>query len=123
MGHAAAQEQTERLALHRGFGRSLSVSFEIALVPLFAGGIGYLIDRVVGLVPVVTVVFALLALAAQGIKLYYGYGHDMAVIETTAPWKRTGAPALPLASPVIDDLAGFDTDAFIADNLDPARAS
>ncbi len=61
-------------------------SFELVLSPLLLGLIGYLLDRAVGTTPVLTVLCVVLALAGAAIKIYYGYGREMAAHDEGKPW-------------------------------------
>jgi hypothetical protein len=78
----------ERRKLANGFGQGLTRAFEIALVPLFFGLGGYGLDRWLGTRFVFATVLALFALAGTGVKLYYGYAHDMEQLEAAAPWRK-----------------------------------
>jgi hypothetical protein len=92
----AAKEaaQAERRALHNGFGASLSRAFEIALVPLILGLMGFGLDRWLGTRIVFAVALALFGLVGTFVKLYYGYRADMEAIESDAPWRKQGREAV-----------------------------
>lgn len=70
-----------------------SRAIELALTPVVAGGIGYLVDRVLGTVPVITVVFFLLAVVATFVKMYYAYDTQMKSHDAESPWGRARARA------------------------------
>lgn len=65
-----------------------SGSFELAITPVIFGGVGFLLDRWLGILPVLTI--ALLVLGALGVatKLWLGYDREMKVHEEAGPWAR-----------------------------------
>ncbi len=66
---------------------------ELALTPIVAGGIGYLFDRLIGTVPVLTIIFLVLAVVASFIKMYYAYDAKMKAHDAESPWGRARAHA------------------------------
>jgi hypothetical protein len=80
--------QLERRKLANGFGLGLSRAFEIALVPLVLGLLGFGVDRLLGTKVVFTILLSLFGLAGTFVKLYYGYRHDMEAIEADGPWRK-----------------------------------
>jgi F0F1-type ATP synthase assembly protein I len=86
-------ELKARQQLYIGFGNTLTRAFELAVTPLLFGGAGYLLDRWLGILPVLTIIFTLLCLVGLGARMYYGYEADMQAQEANAPWaRRHGAP-------------------------------
>lgn len=79
---------SQRRELSRDINRQ-SGSFELAVVPLLFGGIGYLLDSWLGLVPVLTLVFLLVGAVGVVIKLWLGYDQEMRRHEQEGPWSRT----------------------------------
>lgn len=65
-----------------------SGGFELALSPVLLALIGYGLDRWLGIVPILTVVFAVVGLAGAVIKLYFGYRSEMEQHEARGPWAR-----------------------------------
>lgn len=82
------REQEQRRQLHRGFGASLNNAFEIALVPAFFAGLGWLLDRWLGTGWVFTSVLAVVGLTGTLLKLYYRYCDEMVQLEASGPWRR-----------------------------------
>jgi F0F1-type ATP synthase assembly protein I len=77
-----------RQELHNGFGDTMSRGVELVAVPFLFGLFGYVIDRVFGIVPVFTIVFALVGLFGVAIQSYYAYKAAMEVHEANGPWAR-----------------------------------
>ncbi len=80
---AAVAPQSE---LYNGAGEGLSRAFELALTPAIIGGFGYLLDRWLGLVPVFTIIFFLIAMGGLMARMYYGYDARMKEHEAVSPW-------------------------------------
>lgn len=72
-----------------GFSRAI----ELALTPFVAGGVGYLFDRLIGTVPLFTIIFVVLAVVATFVKMYYAYDAQMKAHEADSPWGRARAHA------------------------------
>lgn len=83
---AALAPQTE---LYNGAGEGMSRAFELALTPAIIGGLGYLLDRWLGLLPVFTIIFFLVAMAGLVARMYYSYDAQMKVHEAASPWARS----------------------------------
>jgi F0F1-type ATP synthase assembly protein I len=66
---------------------------ELALTPVVAAGLGYVLDRVIGTVPLFTLVFLVLAVVATFIKMYYAYDTKMKEHDAESPWGRARAHA------------------------------
>ncbi|MDQ6614544.1 MAG: AtpZ/AtpI family protein [Actinomycetota bacterium] len=79
--------------LYRAEDDAWSRAFELALTPLVAGGIGYLLDRLVGLVPLFTIIFLAMAVVATFVKMYYAYDAKMKAHDAESPWGRARAYA------------------------------
>ncbi len=82
------REQGEQSELYRGFGNSTSRAFELALSPMVLAGLGYLLDRWIGIVPVLTIVFFLVAMVGLTATMWYGYNAKMKVHEQDGPWAK-----------------------------------
>ncbi len=83
-----AREQGEQGELYQGFGDSLSRSFELAITPPIIGGLGYLLDRWLGIVPLLTIVFFLTAMIGLIATMWYGYDARMKTHEQSGPWAK-----------------------------------
>lgn len=87
--------------LYNGAGEGLSRAFELALTPAIIGGLGYMLDRWLNLVPVLTIVFFLVAMVGLVARLWYAYDAQMRRHEAAGPWARpavdnhTGAAQAP----------------------------
>ena len=80
--------------LYNGAGEGMNRAFELALTPAIIGGFGYLLDRWLGLVPVLTIVFFLIAMAGLIARMWFDYDARMKVHEASGPWAR-GAVSSP----------------------------
>ena len=80
------REQGEQSELYRGFGNSTSRAFELALSPMVLAGLGYLLDRWLGIVPVLTIVFFLVGTIGLTATMWYGYTAKMRLHEQAGPW-------------------------------------
>ncbi len=78
---------------HQAEDDAWSRAFELALTPVVAGGIGYLVDRIFGIVPICTIVCVVLAVVATFIKMYYAYDTKMKAHDAESPWGRARAHA------------------------------
>ncbi len=84
---AAAPAATgENGDLYNGAGEGLSRAFELALTPAIIGGFGYLLDRWLGLLPVFTIIFFLVAVFGVAVRMYYGYAAKMKEHDAAGPW-------------------------------------
>ena len=80
---AAVAPQSE---LYNGAGEGLSRAFELALTPAIIGGVGFLLDRWLGLTPIFTIIFFLVAMGGLMARMYYGYDAQMKEHEARSPW-------------------------------------
>lgn len=92
-----ARDLHQRWLLRNAFAQRESRGTELVAVPVVAGLLGYGLDRWIGTMPLLTIVLVVLALAAQVVKLYYGYEEEMRKHEADAPWKlqRRGVASHP----------------------------
>ncbi|MHB8466029.1 MAG: AtpZ/AtpI family protein [Acidimicrobiales bacterium] len=74
--------------LYNGFGDTMSRGVELVLVPVLFGLFGYVVDRALGIVPVGTIVLALIGVVGVAIRSYYAYKAKMDEYEATGPWAR-----------------------------------
>jgi len=77
--------------LYNGAGEGMARAFELALTPAIIGGFGYLLDRWLGLLPVLTIVFFLVAMVGLVARLWYAYDAEMTLHENAGPWAGAGA--------------------------------
>ena len=80
---------------YNGFGNGLAKAFEIAMVPAILGAAGYGLDRLLGIVPVLTIVFSVFALVGMFLRSYYTYTYQMARQEAESVWAKGQAPTGP----------------------------
>ena len=59
--------------------RSQSQGFELALTPALFGLVGYGIDRLLGTIPVVTIVLAVFAFVGVAVRIWFGYDAAMKI--------------------------------------------
>ena len=79
-------QPTERGELYRNFGDGFTRAFELAITPVIFGAAGYWIDGRIGIRPVLTIVFTLLALVGLLLRTWYGYVYRMQKLEQAGPW-------------------------------------
>ncbi len=79
--------------LYRAEDDAWTRAMELALTPVVAGGLGYVVDRVIGTVPLFTLVFLVLAVVATFVKMYYAYDAKMKAHDAESPWGRARAHA------------------------------
>ena len=76
-----------------------SGGMELALAGGAAVALGYWLDGVFGIRPVLTLILFFWVFVALSVGLYYRYRADMEAHEATAPWVETDQPA-PAPKPV-----------------------
>lgn len=72
-------------ALHDSTG-----SYELVIAALAAAGMGYLIDRAFGLVPLFTLIFAIVGFIGAGYSLYMQYQAKMSNVSAERSARVTG---------------------------------
>ncbi len=82
----------ERRAVYNGFGDGLARAFELAVTPALFGGFGWLLDRWLGLFPLLTIVLFLFGVVGTSYMTWVRYEAEMRQHEQDAPWarRRTG---------------------------------
>ncbi len=88
LARVAVAPQTD---LYNGAGEGMSRAFELAITPAIIGGLGYLLDRWLGLVPVLTIIFFLMGVVGVVARMYYGYDARMKEHEAAGPWADKAA--------------------------------
>ena len=76
--------------LYRNFGDGFTRAFELAVTPVIFGAMGYGLDRWLGIVPVLTTIFTLLAVIGLLLRTWYGYVYRMEALERSGPWAPRG---------------------------------
>jgi F0F1-type ATP synthase assembly protein I len=62
--------------------------YELVFSPLLLALIGYGIDRLLGTVPLFTIIFAVLGVIGAVTKIYFQYRTEMEQHERSGPWAR-----------------------------------
>jgi hypothetical protein len=75
-----------RRKLYSGYADSMTRAFELVIAPLVFGLIGFALDRVFGLTPILTIIAVVIAFGGTGVKLWYGYDREMRAHDAGAPW-------------------------------------
>lgn len=78
-----------RQELYNGFGDTLARGFEIAVIPILFGGLGWFLDHRLGTMPVLTIILAAFALVAMAVRTYFAYDAEMRAHDATSPWGRS----------------------------------
>lgn len=87
------------VATNRGYGDAMGRGLELALTLVVMGGIGWLVDRVVGTYPLFLVIFSVLGFAGISAKLWLGYDLEMRKHDQDAIWAKNGEGTTPAAAP------------------------
>lgn len=78
---------SQRRDISREFNRQ-SGSFELALLPMLFGAIGYGLDRWLGLLPLLTLGLGIFGVIGVFTKLWLGYDREMRQHEQEGPWSK-----------------------------------
>ena len=70
-------------SMHRSSG-----SYELVLSAVILAGLGFLIDRSFGTLPIFTAIGAVLGFGGAAVKLYYQYKAEMEEHEAKGPWAK-----------------------------------
>ena len=62
--------------------------FELVFSPLLLALVGDGLDRLLGTLPVFTIIFAVVGLAGAVVKLYFTYRYEMQQHESSGPWVK-----------------------------------
>ena len=79
-------DASQRRELNKGLGDGFTRAFEIVLAPAIFGVLGLLIDRMLGTVPLFTILLALFGLVGSFARTYYIYAEQMRQHEEGTPW-------------------------------------
>jgi Flp pilus assembly protein TadB len=77
-----------RQETYQGFGDTLAVAFELAVTPVVFGLIGYGLDRWLGVVPLLTTLLVVFAIAGLSVRMWFDYDTRMKALEAQGPWAR-----------------------------------
>ena len=80
----------DRRDLYNGFGDGLARAFELAVTPAIFGLLGYGLDRWIGILPLLTITFTLLALVGKSYVMWLEYDAAMKRHDAEKPWGRRG---------------------------------
>ena len=81
----------DKRAMNQGFGDGMSRAFELVATPMVFGGIGYLVDRLAGTMPVFTVLLGAFGIVGTFVRAWYGYDAEMRRVEQSGRWNRRPA--------------------------------
>ena len=81
-------DQKGRRELYQGFTDTFVKGVEFALTLAIFAGMGYGLDRLLGMVPVFTIVLFLVGVVGLGAKTYYEYESKMQALDAAGPWAR-----------------------------------
>ena len=85
----------DKRELYKGFDDGYTHAIELVATPIVAGGIGYLIDHLIGTMPVFTIAMVILAMVTAFIKMYYAYDAKMKAHDAVSPWGGRGRDDAP----------------------------
>jgi hypothetical protein len=79
-------------------------AFEFAIIPGVFGLLGYGLDRWIGIIPVLTIVFVLVSFVGLGVRAWFTYDAQMKIHDANGVWgpnstSSASAPS-PTATPV-----------------------
>jgi len=83
----ARVKDSQRRELTSDMNRSTG-SYELVISPLLLALIGYGLDRWLGTLPILTIIFAVVGLTGACIKIYFGYTSEMEEHEANGPWAK-----------------------------------
>ncbi len=78
----------DKRELYKGLDDGWTHAIELVATPIVAGGLGFLIDRLVGTLPVFTIALIVMAVIASFVKMYYVYDAEMRAHDKVSPWGR-----------------------------------
>lgn len=78
----------DKPAMSQAFSDEMTRGIELVATPVVVGLLGWLLDRAVGTTPLFTIGFAVFAVVATLIKLWYGYDAEMRSHEAAGRWTR-----------------------------------
>jgi hypothetical protein len=81
-----AQQNQDQRQTWKGFGDGFTQAIEMALIPALLALLGLVLDRWIGIVPVLTVTFAVFGAAGTFARAYYTYVAHMEQQSESRPW-------------------------------------
>jgi hypothetical protein len=75
--------------MYQGFSDALAQAVEIVVTPLLFAALGYWLDGLFGIRPVLTAVLGALGLVGVAARSYYAYKAAMDRAEEGKPWTRS----------------------------------
>ena len=81
-------DRSYRRETYVGFSDGMTAAFELAAVPAVLGWVGHLLDRVLGIVPVLTILFAVASLVGLFARMWWCYEAAMRAYDQSAVWGR-----------------------------------
>lgn len=93
----------DKPVMSQAFSDEMTRGIELVATPVVVGLLGWLLDGAVGTTPLFTVAFAVFAVVATLIKLWYGYEAEMRAHEAAGRWTRR-TPTVPARDERVADL-------------------
>lgn len=84
-----ADQHAQRQARYSGMGDGLSLSIELVVVPTLFGLLGWWLDGVFGIRPVLFVILLVGGVVGAVARVYFAYAISMTVQEKGKPWTRS----------------------------------
>jgi hypothetical protein len=97
----AERGQSGKGEIYRSFGNGYTRAFELAVTPAILGLFGYWLDKRLGILPVLTIVLALVAFVTLLAQTWYGYVQQMEALERAGPWATSPEPPVVAAPPPV----------------------
>jgi F0F1-type ATP synthase assembly protein I len=82
-------ELRQRQEMYQGFGNTLARAVELVVTPMLLAGLGYLLDRWLGLFPLLSIVFFVWAFAVTWWRQYHDYNARMQAEEDRLLGRRS----------------------------------
>jgi len=84
-----AQRNLEQRQTWKGFGDGFTQAVEMALIPAVLAGLGLVLDRWLGIVPILTITLTVFGMAGTFARAYYTYTGTIEQHERTRrPWEK-----------------------------------
>lgn len=83
-----SRELRESRDLFGSFGNGWMAAFDIALTPLVIAGVGLLLDRRLGTLPILTLVLFFVGVVGMALRMYYGYSQEIEAESAGQPWGK-----------------------------------
>jgi F0F1-type ATP synthase assembly protein I len=73
---------------YNGFGDGMNRAVEFAVTPVLFGGLGFALDRSIGMVPVFTITLMLFAMVGLFVRMWFTYDLEMRRHEEQGTWAK-----------------------------------